>query len=235
MEKKISPSELNEFASCPKMWQLHHKIGARIPVDIEALDLGQYVHECIAQYLKLIGNSPSLSQITNIVNTVFEENFPRYVIGNMKDRIDKIKKNFIWFEEQRSKNWKGYKPLFVEEKLQNNNYSTIVDFYSSSDNILIDWKTGHKDSLTDNDLRQGKIMEIVLRDHGFKVDKILFIALLPCRVFELPKITDGFVENECRKMQEAIKINLFPKRGHYCHNCDVQLSCQFEEECLWLL
>ena len=235
VERKFSPSGVNGFYYCPKQWELHHKITVTVPVDNIALEFGAFVHNVIKEYFDLITNKPTGEQIEKVFRTVFDENFERNSFSHLKERAEKIRDNFIKFEKERLKEWSVYKPTLVETKLNNETYVTIVDFYSAPMETLIDWKTGNKNDITDDDLRQGKIMELVLKSHEFKVSRILFVALYPNRRFEIPHIGDGFVENEVRKMQDSIKTNYFPKSGRFCWNCDVVLDCQLEGCCLWLV
>lgn len=199
------------------------------------MDVGKCTHDSIAKYFNMIGDKPTRDQIKKVFTTIFEQELENYSLNHFRRRIDTIRKNFIYFEYDRLKHWSVYRPTLVEEKLSTDVYVTRVDFYSKPQKTLIDWKTGNKRDLTDNDLRQGKVMDIVLRHHKHPVEKILFVALFPNRIFEVPKIGDGFVENERLKMVESIKTSYFPKRGRYCRNCDVQLDCALESCSLWSL
>lgn len=232
---RFSPSAINEFYSCPKQWELHRKGVIRLPTNRDYMDLGRCVHDAIKIYFGMIGDKPTRSQIKKVFTTVFEQEFEKYSLGHFRIRANRLCQNFISFERDRLKTWNSYRPTLIEEKLRTDTYVTIVDFYSKPHKTLIDWKTGNKRDLTDNDLRQGKVMDIVLRKHKYPVERILFVALYPNRVFEVPKIGDGFVENERTKMEESIKLNYFPKRGKWCQNCDVVLSCELEGSNLWLL
>jgi len=235
---KFSPSEMNEFYTCPKQWELHKKGVVGLPVDRDHADLGKCTHRAIAEYFKIIGDRPSTENIKNIFTTCFEQEMEKYSLNHLRKRSEQIRDNFISYEIERRRTWSEYRPTLVEEKLEDDSYVAIVDFYSKSHKTLIDWKTGNKRDLTNEDLRQGKIGEILLKKHNHPVEKIFFVALYPNRSFEVPKIGDGFVENERQKMIESIKIKHFPKRGaerNLCPWCDVVLDCQLERECLWLL
>lgn len=238
LKSKFSPSAINEFYSCPKQWQLHRLGACGIAVNRDFMDLGKLVHEAIKEYFNIIGNKPTPQNINRIFTTVFEQHFEQYSLNRLRIRANRLRDNFILFEIERVKTWKIYSPTLVEVKLKTENYVTIVDFYSQPHKTLIDWKSGNKRDLTDNDLRQGKVMEIVLKKNGYPVEKILFVGLYPNRVFEVPKIPDGFVDNEKNKMLESVHSNYFPKRGlekGYCRWCDVVLDCFLEGCNLWML
>ena len=232
---RFSPSNINSFYSCPKQWELHHKGIGGIPTNRDFLDLGTCIHESIANYFHVIGDKPTKTQIKRLFITVFEQEWEKYDLNHLRKRAEHIRDNFIAFEQQRVETWKTYRPTLIEKKLSNDTYVCIVDFYSEPERTFIDWKSGNKKDLTNDDLRQGKINEILLKAHNYPVDKILFVALYPNRTFEVPKVGDGFVENERRKMEESIRTGYFPKINKYCDWCDVVLDCQLEEENLWLL
>jgi len=235
---RFSPSAINEFYGCPKRWQLHRNNVVGIPTNTDFLELGKLTHESIAEYFRTIGKKPTKDQIKNLFTTIFEQHWERYHLNHLRRRGERIRDNFISFEWERRKTWNDYLPTLVEEKLKTEDYVTIVDFYSKPHKTLIDWKSGNMRDLNDDSLRQGKVMEIVLKKLGFPVEKILFIALYPNRSFEVPRIADGFVENEKTKMLESIKINYYPKRGMekgFCRFCDVVLDCYLEDCNLWLL
>jgi len=235
-KRKFSPSSINEFYACPKQWRLHRREGiAKLPVETIPMEFGAVGHVAIKEYFETVREKPTADQIQKLFTAIFDENLERSGLPVSKERVDKIRDNFIHFEQERLKGWKVYKPTLVETVLETDIFTTIVDFYSESEQTLIDWKFGNKNDVTDDDLRQGKIMEIVLRTHGHKVSRILFVALFPNRRFEIPQLGDGFVENEVRKMEDDIKTNYFPKVERYCSNCDVLLDCQLEECCLWLM
>lgn len=233
LPSKFTPSGINEFYSCPKQWELHRKGIVGIPTNRDRADLGHCIHKSIREYFKVIGRKPTPEQIRKIFTTCFEQEWEKYSLGSLRKRALRICDNFIKFEIMRLQTWKTYLPTLVEEKRTNATYATRIDFYSEPERTLIDWKTGNKRDIDDNDTRQGKVMELVLKHHGYPVEKILFVALYPNRVFEVPQIGDGFVENERQKMQESISSNYFPKHERFCRWCDVVLECQFEDVCLW--
>lgn len=233
---RFSPSSINGFFSCPKQWELHRKGIGGIPTNRDFLDLGTCIHESIANYFRIVGSTPTKTQIKRLFTTVFEQEWEKYNLNHLRKRAERIRDNFIIFEQQRVETWKVYLPTLIEKKLSDDTYVCIVDFYSEPERTFIDWKSGNKKDLTNDDLRQGKINEILLKAHNYPVDRILFVALYPNRTFEVPKVGDGFVENERRKMEESIRTGYFPKSYRWCDGwCDVVLDCQLEEENLWLM
>ncbi len=229
---------MNSFNTCPKQWQLHKTGAVRIPTDTDFRDLGTLTHEAIKEYFSMIGDHPSSDNIRSIFTAVFEQHFEQYRLTRLRLRADKLRDNFISFEISRLKTWKNYRPTLVEIKLEARGYVTIVDFYSQPNRTLIDWKTGNKQDLTDDDLRQSKVMEVVLKEKGYPVEKIFFVALYPNRSFEIPHIADGFIDHEREHMLHSIQLGQFSRLGidrGLCSWCDVVLSCQLEECNLWTL
>jgi len=230
----VSPSEMNDFFHCSYSWLLRHRGVVGIPVEEKDMLFGKCVHNIIMLYFQRVPEKPSVKEIEPTFRQVFEEGWVEYGLKDLKQRAERVIKNFVFFEIRRLNTWKQYKPTLCEEKLHDNHFVTIPDFYSAPDKTVINWKTGSLDQITDSLLRQGKIEEIVLRNNGYEVKKYLFVGLVHGRVLELPRVTDGWIYAQKAKMDDIIRNKRFTKNERqYCGNCCYIYECQFDNICLW--
>ena len=238
-----SPSSLNSFFTCPYNWKLINVDGVQV-VQVENLkgNLGSNIHHIIAEYYKNIGNSgvhiPSYAkEIENIATQCFNTLFEPY-LNKFKTTAEEMMKNFIKFEQSRLQNYVA--PQLIEKTLTNSNFKGIIDCFFTNGTVatIIDWKTGALMDLGDNERRQGKIYEILLRDNGYikneRIVKIYFVTLRNGRVLELPFTTETWVMEQKKHKDAIINSGNFPKIiSPLCDWCNTQLSCEFNNISLW--
>jgi len=112
----------------------------------------------------------------------------------------------------------------------------IVDFHSDPQKTSIDWKTGKLDYLRDSELRQGKVYQIMLGNHGHTSERCLFVALYTGRVLEMPMVTDEWVDRERQRMLGMVSAGHFPRiKSGLCDGwCPYAIDCQMAGVCLWM-
>lgn len=230
---KISPTDMNLFYTCPRAWKYHTDGKPGIYVDETLTLLGKAIHQAIEEFYTRIGERVTARAIEKTAEDLWREKFEE-LPGDIKRRANRCWRNFVAFEKWRLKNWEVYPPTFVEKRLENDEFVGVVDFYSRPEETVIDWKTGGLTQLGDEELRQGKIYQILLEDNGFKVREVLFVLLLTGRVLEMPLVTRGWIEKEREGMLRMIKEGRFPRRvTGYCKNCPYRLDCEFSDMRLW--
>lgn len=230
----ISPYQMNLFYACSMRW-LYNKQGRRgIVVDDSALLFGKAVHNAIGEFFRKVPDHPSADEIEVIAKKIFGE-CNRLMIKERKQRLERIRDNFISFEKKRMRTWKHYKPTFVEEKLKSDQFVGILDFYSKEEGVAIDWKTGSS-MMSPNHLRQGKIYEVLLRENNYPAKKIMFLSLESGMALPVPRVTDGWIQKEVDRMRDMIERGrFFANRGPLCGWCPYILDCDFEGTCFWRL
>ena len=232
----ISPSSLNLFFQCPYRWYLTKQGIEGIWVDDKYARFGSMIHNIIATYFNRLPDKVTEKTIEELALKCLDEGFDDS-IGFRRKTAEKIINNFIEFEKYRLNNWSVYKPTFIEQRLRlSDQLVGIVDFYGN--NTIIDWKTGQYVFMTTELKRQGAVYKYLLQKAGYKVDKVLFVFLRENKVLELPYVTDGWIENEVRRMLNMIQGGIFPKRRtNMCNWCEYKLRCQIEDKkvCLWMI
>jgi len=235
----ISPSQINDGRKCPFSWATHRSKLPGIVTDSRYMDVGSVVHRAIARYYETISDRPHKGIIEGTFAGILNEmwKFNDYALENRKRSA---LKTFTSFEAKRSAEWKQYKPTMIEQYLRESingiTYNTIVDVYWEMDGIIVDWKTGAKNTLNEDDFVQGHVMRMVLRSMGFPVNKVIFVCLTSGMFLELPEMRDSFVEDFVYKLVEYWKKGVFPrKRGPWCDWCDQVIRCQLQDRgiCLW--
>ena len=232
---KISPSSMGQFEKCPFQWKCK-RIDKReeVATDPTARNKGNNVHGMIDTYFKECPDKPTPKEIEELVWKIFERDFNRS-LQHVKKDIEKCMRNFIQFEQNRLVRWKTYKPTFTERTLKNDRYLCIVDFHNDEEGITIDWKTGKMASLYDSNYIQAKINQIVLKDNGFNSKQFLFVNLTTGRTFEVPQVSDAWVDMKRDRMIRSIKKGDYPKkRSPLCKWCGFPLDCELHGVCLWL-
>lgn len=229
-----SPSQMNLFFACSRRW-LYNKQGKRgIVTDDSALVFGKTVHNAIEEFFRKVPDHPSADEIESIAKKVFGE-YDRQMIRERKQRLERIRDNFISFEKKRMRTWKHYKPTLVEEKLKSSQFVGILDFYSKEEGVAIDWKTGSS-MMSPNHLRQGKIYELLLRENNYTVKKVIFFSLESGMALPVPRVTDGWIQKELDRMRNEIEQGrFFANRGPLCGWCPYILDCDFGETDFWRL
>ena len=199
--------------------------------------MGTYAHSAIEKYFGSASTKPKKEiEITQRIDICFAE-----VVGDkfrsmpsIQTKLNKVIKNFKELELRRASKWKVYLPTFIEKDLRNDNFRGIVDFYSEPEATIIDWKTGYKQDITEQDIIQGEVYRNLLTTHDYPVDKVYFASLALGKMLEVPKQRDGFIEDQLFKTKYAISQDQFPARpNQWCYNCSYQIQCEFRDTNLW--
>jgi len=235
----VSPSDMNAFlpeSGCPMKWKFGKEGRPGMQTDKGAMMLGSNIHDMIAMYFGRISDRPTEAAIRSVADGVWDEAFNERELRELKKRGERCWKNFVNFELDRRKTWKVYKPTLTEARLKDDKYVGIVDFHSDPQKTCIDWKTGKLDYLRDSELRQGKVYQTMLGNHGHTAERCLFVALYTGRVLEMPVVTDGWLERERARMLGMVEKGEFPRaESGLCHGwCPWQLDCQLAGVCLWV-
>lgn len=223
-----SPSSINQFYKCPFKWYLYyilHLQGDYVQNDMALL--GTNVHDMIARHYRNLPERIVPHTINRNVDRIFMEYFSP-VLEPYKKLVESMLNQFKKYEHKRIK--KGYRlPIIVEQKLHNNDFKGIIDFYDGE--ILIDWKTGKTLSLDNDFKRQAKIYETLVVDNGYpKPKKVGFVTLRNGRFLQLPFTTKGWLLTQKKHMDNMIKRGRFPKnKTPLCNWCPYQILCEFED------
>jgi len=232
---RLSPSDLNQFFSCPLQWKFRREGRVGIAVDDRTMLLGSNIHHMITMYFQRISDRPTAAEVKRIAENVWEEGFDEQNLRTLKRRGERCWQNFVRFELERLRSWRTYKPTLVEAKLSNDVYVGIVDFHSDPQRTTVDWKTGGLDQIGKEEMRQGKIYKILLEDNGYQTDRVLFVALQTGRVLEMPMVTRGWLDRESERMVGMVRRGQFPRNpGPRCGYCPYILDCEFLGVCLWV-
>ena len=235
----LSPSQINDGRKCPFSWASHRSHAPGIVTDMRYADVGTLVHRAIARYYEVISDRPHKGVIEGTFDGILNEmwKFNDYTLENRKRSA---LKTFVSFEHGRSQKWKQYKPTMVEQYLRASvngiTYNTVVDAFWEEDGVIVDWKTGAKNMLNEDDFVQGHVMRMVVRALGFVVNKVIFVCLTSGMYLELPDIKDSFVEDFVHELVGHWKRGVFPRRkGPTCAWCDQRIRCDLmgRRTCLW--
>ena len=232
--KPVSPSQLNQFFQCPFKWKIIHMDKVQtIRVKNEKAQLGSNIHEIIAKYYSSLPTKINATKIEKHATRCFNTYFEPY-LAKFEKQAKEIMQNFIKFEKSCLGNY--LRPIAIEKRLGSPNFKGIIDYFDGKN--IIDWKTGAIMQIGPNEMRQGKIYEILLRHNGYIKDgqkvNIFFVTLKNGRVLKLPLVTKSWLMGQKRRMDYIIKSGRFPKiHSPLCNWCEVQLRCEFEGEKLW--
>ena len=236
--RQISPSSINSFKNCPAQWNYYYIEKPKgIYIETPHIDLGTYAHSAIEKYFGSAVPKPKREiEIIQRIDICFAE-----VVGDkfrsmpsIQTKLNKVIKNFKEFELRRASKWKTYLPTFIEKDLRNDNFRGIIDFYSEPEATVIDWKTGYKQDVTQQDIIQGEVYRNLLTTSGYPVDKVYFVSLGLGKMLEVPRQRDGFIGDQLFKTQYAISQDQFPaKPNQWCYNCVYQIQCEFRDTNLW--
>ena len=234
----LSPSALNRFKKCPMKWRLGKIKPQGVVVPAQARLYGTAVHQCIALYFNKIHDHPAEEDIEMMAKEAFENGLTHAMKGQ-RAKTKRILDNFIQFEKERLRTWKQYKPTFVEKWMSAKVWSDvpefrcIVDFYSEPDATAIDWKSGGGEMNEDN-MRQGKMNEMILARNSLPVKKVIFFGLQQGVALQVPKVTEGWVYKDAKRMVEMVGSGRFVKRpSGLCGWCESILDCELSDVCLW--
>ena len=236
--KPISPSSINTFQNCPAQWNyryITHDKG--IYLETPHIDLGTYAHSAIEKYFGSASTKPKKEiEITQRIDICFSE-----VVGDkfrsmpsIQTKLNKVIKNFKELELRRASKWKVYLPTFIEKDLRNDNFRGIVDFYSEPEATIIDWKTGYKQNLNENDKVQAEVYRYLFEKQGYPVDKVYFVVLTTGSVLQAQLQKDGWILEQHKQIMSAIEDKNFPaKPNKFCKSCVYQIACEFSDANLW--
>lgn len=230
LELPVSPSSINSFFTCPYRWKLEREGAPSIPVDTAERDFGRNIHEIIHTYFIKVSDYPEPTEmrekLNESINEVLEERWKKR-IGLVKQ----IFENFLQEEIKRLRRSEIYKPQMLEEKLENEKWRGVIDFYCNGE--VIDWKTyGTSSFITHNHIRQGKIYETLLRSKGYEVKGVYFFSLAQGSFIPCPRVSDEWLEGEFERMKQMVESDTFP-RGTGCKYCEYALKCKNEGRKLW--
>jgi len=205
----------------------------------EAMIFGTTIHNIVVLYYDKIDNDTRIDEIDMRLDEAFVEG-GNWLTDRRKTRVRTIQNNFKEFEKNRIKN-KINKPILLEHSTTHDLFPDlppikgIVDAYYEDVGMAVDWKTGKYEEMTDDRMIQGKIYEMLLKEDGYPVKKVLFNNLNLGRQLTLPKITDGWIQKEISQMVDMVHADRFPKKeSGLCNGwCPYILSCHFDGICPW--
>jgi len=199
-------------------------------VENDRATLGRNIHSIIAEYYANISQKPTAKQVETMAMACFDSGFEQSLKSYKKEAEEMIR-NFIKFEQSRLASY--IKPILVEKKLENDNFTGIVDYFDGTN--IIDWKTGAVMEIDDDMRRQGKIYDVLLKSNGYNSShRIYFITLSNGRSLELPLTTEAWLMEQVKRMYSMVENQRFPKcRSGLCNYCEVMLECQMEGVTLW--
>jgi CRISPR/Cas system-associated exonuclease Cas4 (RecB family) len=237
--EKLSASELNLFHQCPAKWKFIEDEAPSITIDETAMLFGREIHSIIASYYVSLSDNDDLDHARKLIEKAFNDGND-FVLKNKGATLKKVRENFIAFEMKRLKTWKKKKPDMIENRITVKSSSDrprlvgVIDLYDKISGIIIDWKTSGSDDFRDEQLVQGKMYEMLLKENGYVVNKVYFVNLVEGSEKQLPKVTDGWLEEKIRAMCEKVRIGEFPKKpSPLCGWCMYQLTCDIGEYNIW--
>jgi hypothetical protein len=208
-----------------------------IAVDDSAMTFGKLIHRAIATYFNRVSNTPDYEEIAEVARKAFTEIVFSAGLTGYKQRADTILKNFTDYEIKRRKTWNTYKPLFVEKKLECILVDDvppllgILDFYG--DKRILDWKSG-LGGLVEDRMVQGKTYEVLAVANSFPTDKVIFLGLSTNLHLENPRVSNGWLINEARRMMTMVGQRRFPRLcGKHCEWCEYVLDCELLRKDFW--
>ncbi len=241
MEVKIvSASDLNLFNTCPLWYFMNKQRLPGIEVDKEKAQYGTDVHNLINEYYKCVKKSFETDLTPDIIESAFNDLWGKSYINDspaFRLKSSNVKETFIKFERERLEQdgIEKYHPSHTEYKVTCDNLVGIIDFYNEATGTIIDWKTGSMVTLNQDNYIQGKIYERMMTRLGKPVNKVLFVALASGMTFELPQISDGWLDDKISYLIDNAKLDNFkPKPSGLCPYCPYILRCQSKGLCLWL-
>lgn len=225
---RFSPTAINTFFQCPRKWYYQSVQAPENIVDDRRALLGSAIHSMIQLYFTRQVERPTESDIDRLAWEIFTTTYDP-IIKEFEKTAKRIWTNFIKFEKKRLREWRRYKPVFVEEMLEiSNTIRGIVDFYG--DERIIDWKTGSFYFLNKDFVRQGNFYRFMLERSGYTVKEILFVFLKDDKVVKIPKKSDGWVQEEISRVKRMIQQGYFPKKeSQLCRFCEYRLVCEFSD------
>jgi len=235
LAQNISPSLVNNIKTCSLRWCYSQLRVPKIPVYVKEADFGISGHSAIKKYFESISNKPTEKEIRQTAENAFG------VVTSMKTKLRRSIDNFVNFEISRLRTWQIYKPKLVEAHLKNTpeeiyrkvnfmppvGFKSIVDFYGSG--ILIDWKFGEVDHITDLFQFQLGFMTMQLEWSGNPVNKAYLVSLVSGQILEQPQTTESWVIYNIKNILGQIESNDFrPNKCGLCNYCEYKLRCDLQ-------
>lgn len=237
--KTVSASDIGLFDTCP-LWYLMEKTKVKgIEVDREAAQYGTDIHNLIREYFSFAKHHQEEIS-SDFIEATFLELFKKSYINDsprFRQKTASIKENFVKFERERLERdgIDSYLPSDIEQKLYLGNLVGVVDYYNEKTGTIIDWKTGNMTVLEQANYVQGKMYERLLTSQNKPVKQVLFVALSSGMTFEMPSVTDSWLDEKINYLLDNVKLNRFnPKPSPLCAYCPFILECQSKRLCLWL-
>lgn len=240
MKKYISQSQINTFRTCKFKYYCKYIIRAnKIKVDNTAALFGEASHKIVESYYEKIDSTTSLEEILKSIEEAFVEGSD-YRVERKKTVFRRCQKNFVEWERYRIRQRFGV-PAFTEKTFTNELFkgilpvNGIVDAYFDKVEMWVDWKTGNSTELTEQNLIQGKVYEMLLKYNGYPVKKGLFVNLNKGVRIPMPKISDNYLETRIHDMLAKIDAEDFsPTASGLCNKwCEYRLACDLKHICPW--
>jgi hypothetical protein len=235
----VSASDISLFSTCPLWFLLYKNKVKGIEVDNEASQYGIDIHNLIREYFNYVKSHKDYLS-PDFIETTFYEMFDKAYVNDspkFKNKSSNIKENFVRFERERLERdgIENYLPTSIEQKLCYENLVGVIDYYNENTGTIIDWKTGNMTILEPYHYVQGKLYERLLTRLGKPVKQVLFVALSSGMSFEMPYVTDSWLDEKINYLLDSVKLNRFrPNPSGLCAYCPYILECQTRRMCLWL-
>jgi len=238
LPRYLSQSAINTFRSCPYRYYCDKVGKPSVKADTTARDFGITIHHILENYYGKIPDFPTEAEIIKHLDQAMIESGNHHT-DNKKTKTKRIRDRVIKLEKERVKA-KQLKPSIVEKKYTISIFDDlppvtgIIDVYFPDTGIIYDWKTGRHSEMTEGNMIQGKMYEMMLEKEGLPVNKFVFqyldVGVSPI----LPKCNDGWLENIMRDMCSMIENDSFPQRpSGLCSWCPFILSCKYKDVCPW--
>ena len=144
----------------------------------------------------------------------------------------------IDFERQRFR--KGISPPSIREKMLETKISDTLpsiygkpDAYFADESLIVDWKTGRHDELSDSLKLQGAIYKLLLESNGHKVKKVMMYFLVSGKRIPIPNVNREWIISRMEEIIYGIDKNKYPKRrSALCRKwCEYRLDCDLDGMC----
>jgi CRISPR/Cas system-associated exonuclease Cas4 (RecB family) len=221
---RINPSTIGTIKQCPLKYHFSSEKVEGIKIKSSGRDIGIAVHRTIANTLNGKEVEEGMSEDELIVMREKKKDYENCVEVSKKVLEEEGEPELVE-AKIKVKPWNDL-PLLVG----------IVDFFSKNGTI-IDWKTGRSDIYLNDGMKlQGKFYEVLLKEKGYNVNKILFVNLRSGKKIEIPKITDGWLRNKIIEAINEVKLHPLLRRPSYlCDYCEYQIECKFMGKTIWEL
>ena len=240
LPQTLSPSSVGQFLKCPYKWYCDKASYPQIKTDDSALLFGKAIHMIIENYYTKIPEIITEKDIQKYLDESLIES-GGWITDRFKTKTKKFYDNFTKHEKERIKN-NIPKPTHIEVKYSIKLFedlpkiSGIIDSYNSKIGLVIDWKTGADATISNDQLIQGKIYEMLLKSQKLPVKSIVFVYIVLGVSPTIPEVNDAFIYSTLKNVCDAISMDKFdPKPSGLCSWCGYQLRCHFKDVNGWLV